>query len=125
MSKGPGNRMHKVNELLREVIAEEVAELKDPRLGFTTVTGVDTAPDLRSAIVYYSVFGTAEQQESSAAALTSAAPRIQHAVGSQTRLKFTPKLRFEVDPSISQGDRIDQILRELSEERGDEDEEDR
>ncbi len=114
--------MHKVNELLREVIADQVAELKDPRLGFTTVTGVDTSPDLRSAIVYYSVLGTPEQEESSAAALSSAAPRIQHAVGSQTRLKFTPKLKFEVDPSIREGDRIDQILRELSEEREDEEE---
>lgn len=113
MSRGPGRRMHKVDELLREVVAEEVAELKDPRIGFLTITGVDTAPDLRHAVVYYSVLGTVEEEQATAAALASAAPRLQQAVASQTRLKFTPKLEFAVDPSIRQGDRIDQILRGL------------
>jgi ribosome-binding factor A len=49
--------MRRVNELLRESIAEEIARLKDPGLGFVTITGIDTAPDLRSARVYYSVLG--------------------------------------------------------------------
>jgi ribosome-binding factor A len=105
--------MHKVNELLREIIAEAAGELKDPRIGFLTITGVDTAPDLRTAIVYYSVLGTEEEEEATAAALASAASRLQHAVGSQARLKFTPRLSFAVDPSIRQGDRIDRILREI------------
>ena len=113
MNKGGGDRMRKVNELLREVIADEVVALKDPRIGFVTVTGVNTAPDLRHATVYYSVLGSGEAQEATADALVSAAARLQRAVGSQTRLKFTPVLEFAVDPAIESGDRIDQILREL------------
>jgi ribosome-binding factor A len=105
--------MHKVNELLREVIAEAIGELKDPRIGFVTITGVNTAPDLRHAVVYYSVLGTLEEEEATAAALTSSAARLQQAVGTQTRLKFTPVLEFAVDPSIRGGDRIDRILRDL------------
>ncbi len=113
MSRGPGSRMHKVNELLREVIADAVAELKDPRIGFTTITGVETSPDLRQAVVYYSVLGSEEEEQATAAALESSAARIQHVVGAETRLKFTPKLRFAVDPSIRTGDRIERILRDL------------
>jgi ribosome-binding factor A len=105
--------MRKVNELMREVIAEELADLKDPRMGFVTITGVDTAPDLRHAVVYYSVLGSEEEEKATAAALTSARARLQRAVGSQTRLKFTPVLEFSVDLSIRQGERIDEILREL------------
>jgi ribosome-binding factor A len=112
--------MYKVNELLREVIAEAVSELKDPRIGFVTITGVDTAPDLRHAVVFYSVLGTAEEEESTAIALASAAARLQHAVGTETRLKFTPKLHFSVDPSIRGGERIDRILRDLGAEAGEE-----
>ena len=120
MSKGPGSRMYKVNELMREVIADAMSELKDPRIGFVTITGVDTAPDLRHAVVYYSVLGTTEEQESTAAALASAAARMQQAVGSQTRLKFTPKVHFAVDPSIRGGDRIDRTLQELHSETAEE-----
>lgn len=119
MSRGSGERMRKVNELLREVIADAVTELKDPRLGFVTITGVDTAPDLRTAIVYYSVL-EGEDAESTAAALRSASARLQREVGSQTRLKFTPRLRFDVDESIAAGDRIERILRDLREDRGEE-----
>lgn len=113
MSGGAGSRMRKVNELLREVIAEAVSDLKDPRIGFVTITGVDTAPDLRNAVVFYSVLGTTEEEEATAAALTSSAARLQREIGSQTRLKFTPVLEFAVDPSIREGDRIDRILRGL------------
>ena len=105
--------MRKVNELLREVVAEELGGLKDPRIGFITVTGVDTAPDLRHAVVYYSVLGTEEDEAATAEALRSARSRLQRAVASQTRLKFTPVLDFEVDPAIETGERIDRILREI------------
>lgn len=120
MSRGPGSRMRKVNELLREVIADAVKDLKDPRIGFITVTGVETAPDLRQAVVYYSVLGSDEEQEATAAALDSSASRIQQVVGAETRLKFTPKLRFAVDPSIRTGDRIERILRDLKAESAEE-----
>ena len=117
MSQQRSPRMRKVNELLREVVAEDVAELKDPGLGFITITGVDTAPDLRSATVYYTVLGTEEEKEATAAALTRAAPRLQASIGHQVRLKYTPRLRFSVDPSIDEGLRIDAILHDLEEER--------
>ncbi len=116
MSKPPSSRMRKVNELLRELIAEESADLKDPRIGFLTITGVDTAPNLRTARVYYSVIGDDEQQKETAIALKGAAKRFQAAIGQQTRLKYTPVLEFRVDPSIEQGIRIDALLQQLHEE---------
>jgi len=111
-----GDRMRRVNELLRETVAEEIRELKDPRIGFVTVTGVETAPDLRNATVYYSVLGDEEAAADTAAALSHAAAHIQEGVGSQVRLKYLPKLRFRVDPSIEQGDRIDRLLAAIHEE---------
>jgi ribosome-binding factor A len=109
--------MRKVNELLREVVAEEVTDLKDPGLGFITVTGVDTAPDLRTATVFYTVLGTDEEKAATAEALRRAAPRLQASIGNQVRIKYTPRLRFAVDRSIDEGLRIDTILHELEEER--------
>ena len=111
MSRGKTPRMRKVNETLREVIADEVHELKDPRIGFVTVTGVDAAPDLRNARVFYSVLGTAEEAKSTHEALQHAAPRIQAELGRQVRLKYVPRLTFLVDESIERGARIDELLR--------------
>lgn len=116
MSKPTSPRMRKVNELLRELIAEEATELKDPRIGFLTITGVNTAPNLRNAIVYYSVIGDDDQHAATAAALKSAAKRFQAAIGRQTRLKYTPVLEFRVDPAIDEGIRMDQLLQRLKEE---------
>ena len=116
MSKPPSPRMRKVNELLRELIAEEAAELKDPRIGFLTITGVDTAPNLRSARVFYSVMGDEEQHQATAAALRSAAKRFQALSGRQTRLKYTPVLEFRLEPSIEAGIRMDALLHNLDHE---------
>ena len=110
---GRGSRMRKVNELLREIIAEEIGNLKDPRIGFVTITGVDTSPDLRNAIVYFSVLGTPEEQAETAEALHHAAPRLQAVMGGQVRMKYTPRLSFRVDESIEYGIRISSLLREL------------
>jgi len=115
MSKAPSSRMRKVNELLREVIAEEAIELKDPRIGFLTITGVDTAPNLRTARVFYSVMGDDDQHDATATALKSAAKRFQAAIGRQTRLKYTPVLEFRIDPSIEHGLRMDALLHDLAE----------
>ncbi len=113
MSRPDSPRMRKVNELLREVIAEAVTELKDPGLGFLTITGVDASPDLRNAFVYYSVLGTDEEVEETGAALDRAAPHIQSIAGSQIRMKYTPRLTFKLDPSIGEGLKIDQLLHRL------------
>ena len=118
MSRPDSPRMRKVNELLREVIAEAVTDLKDPGLGFLTITGVDTSPDLRNAFVYYSVLGTDEEVTETGEALDRATPRIQSIAGRQIRMKFTPKLTFRLDPSVGEGIKIDRLLHEL--EPGDE-----
>ncbi len=106
-------RMRKVNGMLHEVIASEVVELKDPRLGFVTISGVDTAPDLRTAVVYFSVLGGADELKETAAGLAAAAPRLQARIGSRVRLKYLPRLRFVADESIRRGARIDEILRDV------------
>jgi ribosome-binding factor A len=115
--------MRKVDELVREVVADSVQDLKDPRIGFLTITGARTSPDLRHAIVYYSVLGTDDEKAATAAALESATPRIQSEVGRQTRLRYTPKLEFRVDPSIDHGIRISEVLRELSEDEAEQSQE--
>ena len=102
MARQPSPRMRKVNELVREVVADAVQDLKDPRIGFVTITGAETSPDLRHAVVYYSTLGGDQEKADSAAALVSATARIQSALGAQTRLRYTPKLTFKVDPSIDE-----------------------
>lgn len=114
--KGRSSRMRKVDELLREVVAEEVALLKDPRIGFVTVTGVDTAPDLRRATVFYSAMGTEEELRETATALDHAAPHVQTRVGGQVRLKYTPVLTFVPDEAVARGLRLSQILHDLAQE---------
>jgi ribosome-binding factor A len=116
-------RMRRVNELLREVIADEVAILKDPGLGFVTITGVDTSPDLRAARVYYSVIGDDEQRDATAAALKRASSRIRAVIGEQVRLKYVPKVDFEFDESIERGIRMEALFRDMGgdDEAGDRD----
>ena len=118
MSRGKTPRMRKVNESLREVIAEEVNGLKDPRIGFVTITGVDTAADLRHATVYYTVLGTPEEVASTGDALSHAHSRFQRAIANQIRMRYTPVLTFEVDDAVERGIRINKILRDLEAEGG-------
>lgn len=103
-------RMRKVNELLREVVAEEVMRLKDPRIGFVTITGVNTSPDLRNATVFFSMMGSEEEQAESREALQHAAPRIQRAISGQVRLKYLPRLQFQLDEALAMGQRIEELL---------------
>ncbi len=108
-----GTRIERVGEEFREILAEAIQKLKDPRVGFLTVTGVKVSPDLHVAWVYYTVLGDEKVRASSRAALRSAAPHLRHELGRQVRLKVTPELRFEEDTSIAEGDRIEHILGEL------------
>lgn len=105
--------MPRVNELLREVIAEEVAALKDPAIGFITITAVDTSPDLHTAHVFYTAMGSEEQQAACAAAVVRATPHIRARMGAQVRLKYTPAIEFRVDETLANGLRIDSLLRDL------------
>jgi ribosome-binding factor A len=106
--------MLKVNSTLREVLAEELEKMSDDRLEMVSVTGVDTAPNLRHAIVYIDVLG-AEQQTAALAALERASHRLQSAIGRQVRLKYTPTLEFAIDPGVQGGERIETLLRSLRE----------
>ena len=87
-------------------------DLKDPRVGFVTVTSVDTSPDLRHARVYVSVLGGEHQREESLAGLTSSHGYLQARVASELRLKHTPQLDFHYDESADRGIRISELLRQ-------------
>jgi ribosome-binding factor A len=106
-------RMARVNEVVLEVLAEELERLSDPRLGFATLTGVEVTPDLRHAVVYYSVLGTTEQHEQTAVALRSARRHLRTVLGRQVRLKYVPELAFREDPAITTGQRVEEIIRDL------------
>ncbi len=114
MSRG-GSRIRRVNESLREVVADELLRLKDPGLGFVTITGVAVSPDLRTARVYYSVLGNDADKESTQSALDRAAPRIQGVVGREVRLKYNPRLTFVFDESVEQGLRMEKLLHDIAE----------
>jgi ribosome-binding factor A len=105
-----GARTDRVGEEFREILAEEIQKLKDPRVGFVTVMGVKVSPDLHVAWVYYSVLGDQKAKAGTRAALKSAAPHLRRALGRQVRLKVTPELRFEEDETIPTGERIDRII---------------
>jgi ribosome-binding factor A len=105
--------MRRVNESVRAVVAEAIGELKDPRLGLITVTGVKTAPDLRSATVFVSVFGSEKKLERSLAGLEAAHGVLQRRIASELRMKRTPQLTFEYDPSVVQGVRMSKLIDDL------------
>ena len=96
-------RMRRVNERLRHVLSTGLLELKDPRIGFVTVTGVETSPDLRHAKVYVSVLGSAREREATIAALASAHAVLQARIARELRMKRTPQLAFEYDPTVERG----------------------
>ncbi len=106
--------MRRVNEAVREVISEGVGELKDPRLGFVTVTGVQTSPDLRQATVFVSVLGNERKREATLEGLTAAHGVLQARVARQLRMKRTPQLTFEYDPTVERGVRMTQLIDELA-----------
>ena len=105
--------MRRVNESIKEILGDAIAsELKDPRIGFVTVTGVDTSPDLRSARVYVSVLGDEDDRERSLTGLRSSHGVLQRKIADAMRLKRTPTLTFEYDESVERGDRITRLLDE-------------
>ena len=104
--------MRRVDEAMREVLSDAVQGLKDPRIGFVTVTAVDTSPDLRHASVWVSVLGDEAQQELTLAGLQSAHGILQRAVASQLRMKNTPQLEFAYDDTAERADRLERLLAE-------------
>jgi ribosome-binding factor A len=107
----PGERMRRVNEAVREVLSAQLVEgLKDPRIGFVTVTSVQTSPDLSHARVYVSVLGDDEERERTLAGLTSSHGFLQAGLGRELRMKRTPTLEFVYDESVDRGMRITGLL---------------
>ena len=107
-------RMRRVNESVRQVLAEALPELKDPRIGLVTVTGVDTSPDLRSATVFVSVLGSEKKRTETLRGLDAAHGVLQGRLARELRLKRTPQLTFEYDPTVEHGVRISRLIDELA-----------
>jgi ribosome-binding factor A len=106
--------MRRVDEAVRQVLSEAVGGLKDPRIGFVTVTGVETSPDLRHARVYVSVLGSEESRADSLAGLEAAHGVLQARLARELRMKRTPQLAFEYDPTVERGVRMTQLIDELA-----------
>jgi len=109
-----GDRIRRVNEAVREVVSEAVGELKDPRIGFVTVTGVETSPDLRHARVFVSVLGSEAKRAKTLDGLAAAHGVLQARVARELRMKRTPQLAFEYDPTVERGVRMTQLIDELA-----------
>src|SRR2546423_5418917 len=107
-------RMRRVNESVRQVLSEALPELKDPRIGFVTVTGVETSRDLRQARVFISVLGSERKREQTLAGLEAAHGVLQARLGRELRMKRTPTLAFEYDPSVERGVRMTHLIDELA-----------
>ena len=105
--------MEKVQKLARQVLGEEIQNLKDPRVGFATITAVKITPDLRHARIWVSVLGTDEEAEDTMAGLDSARPHLRAELGRQMRLKYLPDLVFELDKGAEEAQRLDEILHRI------------
>jgi ribosome-binding factor A len=107
--------MRRVDESLRQLLSEAVLELKDPRIGFVTVTGVQTSADLRHASVYVSVLGSERARAKTLEGLDAAHGVLQARIARELRLKRTPQLTFEYDPSVERGVQMSKLIDELVE----------
>jgi ribosome-binding factor A len=106
--------MRRVNEAVRAVVAEAVGDLQDPRIGLVTITGVSVSPDLREGTVYVSVLGNERKRRSTLEGLESAHAVVQARLARELRLKRTPHLTFEYDPSVEYGVRLTKLIDELA-----------
>ena len=108
-------RTERLGEEIREEVAQLiVGELKDPRIGFVTVTRVEVTPDLRTARVYVGVLGTEKQRQASLTGLRQATGFLRRALGQSLRLRYTPELVFTYDEGLEASDRVAQLLAEIS-----------
>jgi ribosome-binding factor A len=111
-------RTDRLDSQIRAELAELLQrEMKDPRVGFATITRVETARDLGTARVWVSTMGSDEEREQSIKALTAAAPWLRRQLGDRLRLRHVPQLVIRHDDSIEAGDRVLRILRDLEEDR--------
>jgi ribosome-binding factor A len=104
-------RTLRVNEVVRESLADELERMSDPRLAMVTITGVEVSPDLRHATVWYTALG--RHDDDLARALSAASAHLRATLGREVRLKYLPRLHFREDPSIETGQRVEEIIRGL------------
>lgn len=114
--KRPSHRPERVSELVRQAVgAFLTGDVRDPRIGFVTVIGVDVSPDLSHANVRVSVMGTEEEKAKSLQGLASAARYLRAQIASGLHLRTSPELHFHLDRGLEHAQRIDQVLKELKE----------
>ena len=106
-------RTARLNELLRQILADEIERLDDGRIELLTVTAVECEPDLRRATVFYDSLQGEAGDEEVLLVLGEIRPRLQAAIGRQARIKRTPELAFQPDLAVREGDRVERLLREL------------
>jgi ribosome-binding factor A len=117
--RGPSHRPERVGELIRQAVAEFLtAHVRDPRVGFVTVTGVEVSADLSHATVRVSVMGGEEEKARSLEGLTSAARFLRASLARDLRLRTSPELHFQLDRGIEHAQRIERVLKELKEQDG-------
>jgi ribosome-binding factor A len=109
-----GGRMRRVDEAIHQVLAEAIEQLKDPRIGFVTVTGVRTTPDLKQATVYVSVLGSDRRRDRTLVGLEAAHGVLQGRIARELRMKRTPQLTFAYDPSVEHGVRMTHLIDSLA-----------
>jgi ribosome-binding factor A len=107
-------RMRRVNEAVRGVVADGVRDLKDPRIGMVTVTGVRVTPDLNEATVFVSVLGSEKVRQATLAGLASARGVLQARINRELSLRRTPTLAFTYDDAVERGVRMTKLIEELA-----------
>ncbi len=114
-----GKRCEKVADLIRKEISEMILlkTIKDPRIGFLTITRVSVSDDCRMARVYFSIMGTVEERNRSLEGLNSARGYVRRELGRRISLRYTPDITFQFDPSIEYAIHIDEVIHHLHEER--------
>lgn len=114
-----GKRIDRVGHLIQMELSQLILHrVKDPRLGFVTITHVSVTPDLKSANVFFSALGDRKVRKDSLTALEKAAGFLQKEIGSALQLRFTPRLKFQIDDSLDRGMEIDKVLREIHKDEG-------
>lgn len=112
-------RLTRLNELIQQTVSQSILNLKDPGLGFITITGSEISPDVSLAKIFYSVLGTEDEQKATAEALERAKSHIRHELGRLENLRRVPALMFVFDHSAERADRVSRILKTIENERTD------
>ncbi|MGH8004018.1 MAG: 30S ribosome-binding factor RbfA [Limisphaerales bacterium] len=119
-NRGRGGRPRRVaEEFLHAVSLLLASEVREAELGFVTLTGAEISPDLKNAVVFYSVLGDGVQQEKTERVLNRVAHQLQGMAARQLKLRYTPRLVFRRDETIEKADRIERLLKEIKDEHKD------